>query len=275
MKIGNVRLNAITVGVSAELSEKTGNVTFIFAGQFDDRAINEFLKRQKMAFEMIGEVRVFRPGPEMFAFFPTDRRLVVISAKNGKAAPAADMVQAMKSGEGTLRTSTAMANLVHSIDMNAPVWGCLHVGEKYRNINILESFDSITLSSARHGNGIALRLQAKSAASASVKAAADHIATQIGELNEQVQRSRTAIPAIDVIGDVLKNAKVTFSETAVTVDADVKQSPADLIMLPVMMAYGTFGLPMMHAEPVRNQRQRSAKTGKSCKNPGVRFVYGE
>ncbi|HWE00901.1 MAG TPA: hypothetical protein VG326_00725 [Tepidisphaeraceae bacterium] len=246
--IGNVRVDAISVGVSADLNADAGDATFILAGEFDVQAIDDLTQRQKTVFETIDGVRILRPHPETFAFLPTNHRLVIVNSKKGKATPVVEMVKAAKSGEGGLRSTPAMANLIGTIDIDAPAWGCMRVGEGYRKMSVLESFDTVTLSSARRGDGIAIRLQAKKAGNANIRVGAERIAARIGALTEQATRSQAETPMVGMIGDMLKTAKITYSQTAVTVDADVKRSPADSFLLPLLM---TLGVGQSHAEPIQ------------------------
>jgi hypothetical protein len=245
--VGNVRLDAITASASADLDDKSGSVTFILAGQFDRLALEELAMRQKTVFETIDGVKVFRPDADTFAFLATDHRLVWIATKNRNSLAATEMVKAVKSGEGSLKSAGAMADLVRSMDDKAPVSGCVRVGDSYRKMSLLESFDSLTLTGTRQGDGVALTFRAEGTDNAKIKAAADRFSAATRQLTDQVRRAQIIMPSLSTIGDALTSLNVHVEGTVASFHVDVKQSPADSFLLPLMM---TYGIPQNRAEPL-------------------------
>ncbi len=156
-RIGNVRLDAMTFGLSEQIGHNIGYIVLVARGEFDAGAITALLREQLPADQVahIQEVEVFRPDPEVGLFFPSNERAVlVVGPRNGQL-PVEAMANAIKTGQGELKTNEPMNQLLAGIDRTQPLWAAMRVTDTYRQAPVIKAFDWIRVV-GRHEEGHAL-----------------------------------------------------------------------------------------------------------------------
>lgn len=236
--IGNVRLDAITIGVSGDVSETSGCAVVIVAGQYDAAALNQFARKLKFVFKTVEGQDVFHPDADKAAFLPSNDRLVLIAKPKDQDAPLAEMMSAIKSGEGKLKTTPEMATLLAKVDIKQPVWAVMRVTDAYRKAPPLAAFDEVTVVGRRDAAGFHLTVRAAGNDPAKVKAAADIASAMVTQTAKDVRQVGIAMPAMQSLADVLDQMKVSTSAGEAAFTADVRDAPADSFLLPLLMTYG-------------------------------------
>ncbi|MDB5174824.1 MAG: hypothetical protein JWN51_3597 [Phycisphaerales bacterium] len=223
--IGNVRLDALTIGVSGDVSDKSGCAVVIAAGQYDAPALNQFARKLKIVFKTVDGHDVFQPDADKSAFLPSNDRLVLVAKPTEQDAPLAEMISAMKSGAGKLKTTPEMANLLAKVDVKQPVWAVMKVTDAYRKAPQLEAFDEVALVGRREGPGIHLTVHGTGPDPAKVKAAADLAAAAITQAAKDIRKMASTSPALGNIADLFDQMKVAASGNGASITVDVPELP--------------------------------------------------
>src|SRR5207237_10059 len=84
-QFGNVRLDAVTLGLSGDFGENGGYIVAVLRGSYDARALSELARKAKVPAKKVGVVEVFEPGAEGAFFLPSDDLLVFMSSPRGRA----------------------------------------------------------------------------------------------------------------------------------------------------------------------------------------------
>lgn len=238
--LGNIRFDGMTVGVSGELSEKSGYVVAVLRGRYDRDLLATILAEQKVPAKDVGGTPVYQFNQETAAFFPSNDRAVVISSPLGQALPAAEVVAAVQANGGGLRTNQEMIRLVQSTDTTGAFWAAVKMTDTNRLIDILmfpplAAFDSLTLSGRQSASGAAeFTFRANGIDPAGVKRATTELnaglkslRTATIESEKNTTPSDTAAWAQWAMTAALDSLRITADGTTMTATITVKVSPAD------------------------------------------------
>jgi hypothetical protein len=237
--IGNVRLDALTVGASGDAPEKSGFVVVIASGAYDAAALGALAKKLKIVFKTVDGKDVFQPDTDTAAFLPSDDRLVLVAGGGEQDAPLAQMFAAMKSGKGKLATTPEMVKLIAAVDTSQPVWAAMQVTDAYRKAGVPEAFEEATLVGERQGAGMRFRLRGNGNDAAKVKAASDQAFAAVAQSAKEIRRVMNVVPALRVMADLPDQVKITTNGVSAKLTAELRESPVDSFLLPLMMTYGT------------------------------------
>src|SRR6185436_7560397 len=120
--IGDVRVDSITIGSSADFGPSGGFVATIVHGQYDSAAVRQALAKMQISPKMVGGAEVFSPEENLSAIFASNDRAIAIAGANQKALPIEAFATALKNGKGGLETSDEMKKLIASVDTTQPLW---------------------------------------------------------------------------------------------------------------------------------------------------------
>ncbi|MDB5291199.1 MAG: hypothetical protein JWL69_2440 [Phycisphaerales bacterium] len=224
--VGNVRLDALTIGISGNASENGGYAIVIAAGQYDAAALDQFARKLKIVFKTVGGQDIFQPDPDTSAYLASNNRLVLLARPKNQDGPLADMIAAMKSGEGKLKTVPEMVNLLGKVDVNQPIWAAMKVTDAYRKLSMLAAFDEVTLVGHRDGAGMRLTVRGTGPDPAKVKSAADLATSAIAQSAKEIRQMASTSPALRIIADLLDGAKVAADGNGASITVDVPELPA-------------------------------------------------
>lgn len=156
-RVGNVRIDGVTVGVSGEVGPNQGHVVVVAHGQYDAAAVADVVGGLKDVFKdtkAVGGTTVFANENEgANVFFPSNDRAVLVGGPGGRngggnVLPVEEMVAAVRKNAGGLKDSkdaADMAKLVKSVDTKQPMWGAMEVTPAFKQAPFLEPFDTVTL----------------------------------------------------------------------------------------------------------------------------------
>ena len=235
---GNLRLDGVTVGVSADIGPDSGFTVALLRGRWDHRRLADAMRDAKVPFQPVEGTDVFRIGEEIAFFLPSDEMGVLVAAPKGKrlGEHAAGMVKTAKAGSSPagLATNAPMVALVRTADTSRPLWAGAKVGEGYRRLPLLEPFDSLALSATKLKPGeFQLRLDARG--------------SKAGRANEVVAQAKRVLGEIHGSPEGTQAEAARYSKTlrqvaaASTLTADgngnasalatVRLSPADVLRM--------------------------------------------
>jgi hypothetical protein len=202
-RVGNVRIDSITMGLSGEIGNRAGYAAFVVRGRWSKSALDKVVGEHQKEAILVGGVPVAVMDDSAQVAVVDDTTLVFIGGASRETIPTQALVAALKHGEGELRQNADMARLVGRAATDAPLWAAVTVTPTYREAPPLAPFNTLLIS-ARPLAGDAQKL------SLAVDAAGDdekQIAATVKETQAQIEQ---AIPQIRQVAAMLPPAKMAL-----------------------------------------------------------------
>lgn len=244
--VGNVRIDAVTIGVADNVGNNTGFVVLIARGRYNTKALREMLLQAgRSNTETVNGVEVFKPDSEFAVFLPSSDRLVLVAGPRKANTPIAQMITAVKAGKGALTADVDMGKLIKTVDTTAPIWAAARMSETYRKASLLTPFDTLTMTS-KITKGVqdfkltAIGKDADKIAQA-VKEFDGHMAEGRKELSKQAER----MPMFKPMAEFVKSIKAVSDGTKVTVTASMKGGSPIMSMIIPMFGFRASSGPVM------------------------------
>jgi len=233
--VGNVRLDAISIGISGEIGPRSGYVVGIARGRFDARALADVLHKQQVPSNAVDGVEVFQPpGGESAVFFPSDDYAVAIGGPGGRDLPIQQFLDALKRQQTKLKAVAEMKKLIESAPADQPVWAVMKVTPTYAGAPVFAGFDTVQLTSTRTPKGIDLVFVGTGNDPAKARAAADMANAGARQAVEALRRMQQLIPPFKIIGDAMSTAKCVAKGGDATLTAQVTGEGSMLFLLPMI-----------------------------------------
>jgi len=239
--VGNVRIDAVTIGVANDVGNRTGFVVLIARGRYDTKALKEMLLQVgRSNTETIDGTEVFKPDKEFAIFLPSSDRLVLIAGPRKAQKPVAEMIAAVKAGKGALTASSDMGKLIKTIDTTSPIWAAAKMSETYRKESLFAPFDTMAMTSKVAKGVQNFKLVAVGKDAEKVAQAVKQFDGHMAEGRRETARAVERMPAIKPMADFIASIKAKADGTKVTVTASMKGSTALMGMfMPMMMMTGS------------------------------------
>jgi hypothetical protein len=258
--LGNMRLDAHTLGVSDDFSQRKGFMVIVVRGQFDRRAVVATLRKQFSGpgaggfGGMIGVSQI--NGVDVLSFFGvfkvlllSDSRMIIIAtpsggfggAGGGGGMPVKEMIAAAKAGKRPLHENKPLTALVKSIDRDkASLWAAMVPSEHYKKFPLFAPFDSMTLTAVQHEDGsVTGKLVALGADGDARRAAVAMMEQGKAEGTREMEREAARMPVVIPFVAFMKSIETRQDDRSVTVTAKIEDAGPMLMMPLVMMAsYG-------------------------------------
>lgn len=247
--VGNVRLDAISFGVSGDIGDRAGFVVGIARGRFDARALTDVLRKQQVPSNAVAGVEVFQPpGGESAVFFPSDECAVAIGGPLGKHLPIQQVLDAINKRQTKLKDVPEMKKLIDSAPPDAPVWAVMHVTPAYAQAPVFAGFDTVRLTSTRTADGMAVVVAAAGSNPEKAKVAAETVNAGARQAGEQIRRMQDFMPSLKVVADAMSTAKCEAKGGDATLTAQLSGEGSALFLLP-MLGFSAHA-ESQHAPPV-------------------------
>jgi len=144
--LGNVRLEAVTLGVAADVGNQAGFVVLIARGTYDAAAARQALKADKrVETETVEDVEVYRRDREVAMVCPSNDRFILFAGPGPEQMPLEQMLGALKKGKGGVDTDEDIAYLLGAVDRTKRTWAVMKMTDAYKNAQVFAPFDSVTL----------------------------------------------------------------------------------------------------------------------------------
>jgi len=231
---GNVRLEAITLAVSAPLDGQTGFVILIARGRYDHQKVTAQLRANaRRTFEADG-VTAFIPETDA-GMIPVDAERFILAVAEDETTPLGLMAKAVSTGRGTLAENAAMSKLIAEVDKTGEMWAVSRLDDSYKVTPYLAAFDTAMLVGRAGDSGTTqLTLTATGSDAEQVTAAAETIQQLIAEGIEQFkQMAETPMgPMIKPYQSMLKAIEIGRDGAVMTLTADVPGNAAAMSLMP-------------------------------------------
>jgi len=249
-QVGNVRLDAVTIGLSGRISDTSGFVVMVARGKYDAAGFKKMLLDTapgRAKTEMVDGVEVVRPTPDAVLILPSDECLVFLAGPpRDESVPVSVMAAAVKSGRGQLTPESELGQVVSSVDTAAPLWVAAKMTDTYRQASLLAPFDTMTLVATDQKDGLVLKLLAKGAD-------ADKVAAAVAEFNTLLQTARdkmaqakegSPMPIPKPLVDFVASVQVASQGSTATATAQMKAASMTPVLLPWFMMRAVADRPM-------------------------------
>jgi len=233
-KIGNARLDAMTMGVPDDVGSRNGYVAVIARGQYDRAAMKEMLRenaRGNERQETIEGAEFIGLGGGACVLMPSADQFIFLAGPKWEMLPIAEMAKAVKAGKGGLADNPDMVKLLKTVDMKKPLWGAARVTEAYTALDVAAGFQTGTLTGELKNNAIELKLAAHGGDPNAVQECVSLAQTYIQDGRNGLQREIARMPMLQGLADFLDSIKFEVKDGDVTGTATLKE-PAKLLMLP-------------------------------------------
>ena len=248
--LGNIRLDALTLGVSDDIDARgKGFVVVVARGQYDRKAVVATLRKEiasagRFGGGFGGGFSMSRiDGVDVLSFFGvfqvllvSDSRMIFIGGPGGAGAAVKEMIAAAKRGKGTLHENKKLAALVKSVDRSKlSLWAAMVPSEHYKKFPLLAAFDSMTLTAVQHEDGsVTGKLLALGADGDKRRAAIAMMEMGRAEGTREMRREAQRMPAAAPFVAFMESIKHRQDDKSVTVTAKI-DDPGAMLMMPLVM----------------------------------------
>jgi hypothetical protein len=255
-RIGNVRVDAVTMAVSAPISNREGFVVFVGRGSYDRPALEAAIKAEaRKTYELSGRT-VYKMGPDVGMILLDDQRIMGVIGEDDQAM-FEKMAKLIATGKDTLVNNKEMTKLVADVDKSGQLWAVSKLDPSYKAAPFMQAFDSATLVGKRNGAGnTIMTLKAVGSDAEQVGAAVEMINALVEQGKEQLKQvAESPMGAmVKPYQKTLESVKVAQDDTAMTITLESEGDGVRSIIAPIFV-----GMPMqraMHAPPPQPQIQR-------------------
>ena len=254
-KVGNLRMDLVTVGVSGDMGGRAGYVAVIGRGKYDARKLRALLraecptqttpeaakKRRRRCWYKVGQVEVFCPDDEVALMFPSDELAVMVAGPRGKGLPIEAVARAVQAGRGDLSDNAEMVALIGAADKSGMIWAAAKMTETYRKEELFAPFGSMTFAGRRAKGAMAFKLSAKVQDAQKLPPTMKMVQDALAKARKELAREAQRMPAIKPIADFIQSIQIKQTPQEVTATAQLKgDSPTGLMLMPwLMFAVGT------------------------------------
>jgi len=243
-KIGNVRVDSVTLGVADDIGgHKTGYVVLIVRGLYDadkaKAALAESMAPRGQV-KKIGQLEVHCPDDEVAMIFASNHQFVLMAGPEEENLPLADVARAVRSGKGTLEDNKELAGLIRAVDRSGPIWAAAKMSPAYREaLTILAPFQAMTFSTAKAKDGLLLTLNAQGEDEEKVNAAVAEFKARLKEAMEQAKGAAENMPAVKPAIELLQGIQVSQDAANVRITAPLRtKGAAGMMMAPLLLLSG-------------------------------------
>ena len=236
--IGNVRIDGLTVGASADFGETSGYVVAIIRGQFDRVAVAQRVREEGSPSGNVEGHDVFTLDEGGLLFFPSDNQAVYVLAAPGAEPPTKQLIAAARAGKGTLDKAEGMAGLIKSAQTDQPLWAVARVTEAYRRNLAIAGFDTLSLVGRQNGSTVNLQLVAQGSDPKQVNTSVQTFRAQHKGALEWMKGVSPVMPPLQRVTRFLESVKVQAEGAKATATATF-EGPVTRVIVFMNYPYAT------------------------------------
>jgi hypothetical protein len=247
--VGNIRAQALTVGVADDVGDQTGFVVLVGRGKYQPETARKPIMEEMRdrPVQRVDKIEVLSPDREVAMILPSDDRFVMIAGPGRDVVLPYEPVAKAILGQGGkgIEANEEMAKLIASIDRTKPVWAVARITPAYRELPFLVPFDTMTLEGEEKDGNLRLRLVAKGKDAEAIGLAVEQFEQMRQEVLREVMREAQQMPPLKPIADLFESVKVDNAGQTVTVTGELKGGGGAFMAIPLMF----FGMSTTHAQP--------------------------
>ena len=246
--VGNVRIDAYTMGLADDVGNDTGFVVIVGRGQYDSKAVAGLLALNAQKVEVDG-VTFLQVEREFLIAFDSDDRVVVIGGPRQVAKPVGQVAPGLKNPRKP-KFGAAMTALLAKIDRAKPLWVAAVIGDAYKRAKFLQPYETITLTGGQQGEKTLFKAVGTGPDPKALTESAMQIQSSIDMAAGKMDQAAEQMPAVKTFADLMKSIVVEAREKQVTATAELEGSISNAAALMPMMFFGLRSAQMRSSGPV-------------------------
>lgn len=238
-KVGNIRVDAVTLGVSADVGDDTGFVVILVRGLYDHRAVESFFSEQKRTthHEIGGTMFLGMDGDDAAVAPVSSELLVFVSGPGWEEFPLDKVAAKLKARPAEPEFSKALKTVIARADQSSSLWGAGLLSDGMKAAPPFAPFDELVLSTRKlqEGKKSLLKLEG-------VGKDAKAIAQTLQEMKEMVAQGIAELeqqgpPGMEPLLKVMKSIKFYSMGLNGTMSAEFDGDPAAIVggFFPLLM----------------------------------------
>jgi hypothetical protein len=224
-KIGNVRVDALTLGLSEDVGDNSGFVVVAARGLYDADAVKAVLRQIGAEASTVNGVDVLKVDSEFRLIPCSNERFVLVGGPRRQAMQVAmePVTQAIQRPPAKRRFGPEMEKVLAGVDTTQPLWVAARVTDAYRVVPLFAAFESATLGAKTDAEGALVgALVAKGTDPAAVKTAADTVKAGIQEGIQEMQQQAARMPFVKPLVALLKSLDVSVEGGTLTINGKLE-----------------------------------------------------
>lgn len=228
---GNVRIDAITLGISQEIGDNHGFIVAVWRGLWNTQAIHQALATLKVKTSIKNGIKIYHPDKVMAFIILSDNRAISISAPNQEEMPLDEIISKIKANPKAAPAATPLPKLVKSAKANKPdFWAVARISNSYRQAKLLAAFDTVTFIGKRKKDMVHFTFTGEGKNAENVVAMVKTFEDLRKQGIKQLGLAQT-MPFYKPLFDCLQSVKISVTGKKFTLTASLKGDPITLLFM--------------------------------------------
>jgi len=258
-KVGDMRVDGVTFGLSGDVSDRSGFLVAVLRGQFDRTAFSELIRQTGTPAGSVDGVAVFQPDNESAMFFASDTQAVYMTAPAGTSMPLKEMAAAVKAGKGGLDKAEGLTDLLKDADTKQALWLVAKTTPELRQFAPVAGFDTVMLSAHQDGSTFQFTLNAQGSDAKKVEGSVQELTRMLKESRDWFEMNAPVMPPLQPVRNLLRSIAPKVKGTKMTATATYNGPVTETL---VFLEY-----PYATAKPIEDGKPGEEKDGKPPGTP--------
>jgi hypothetical protein len=207
-RIGNVRVDDVTLGVSPELRNERSFAVLVLRGLHHAEYVRAMLEERGVEVEQRDGQAVYLLDRTSALFAPSDSELILILGSGGDQMPVDEVAAALNVPPAQLPFSQTTSSLIEGVDRALPLWAVVEVSEHYRRAPLLKAWETFVITGEYRDDALQLRAAADPVDPDGLDEAVEELITNIESAILEMQRAAEVMPQFQILVEFLESVEV-------------------------------------------------------------------
>jgi hypothetical protein len=217
--VGNMRIDGVTLGLSGDITDRSGFLVAVIRGQFDRVAFSELVRQRGTPAGNVDGYDVFQPDGESAMFFVSDHQAVFMAAPAGTSLPLKEMAAAVKAGRGGLDKAEGLAESIKAADTAQPVWAVARTTPEIRQFTMFGGFETVSLVGKQDGQTFQFQLVADGSDAKKMDASVQELTSYLAAAKKWFEANSPVMPPLKPVTQLLRSITHKLDGTKLTATA--------------------------------------------------------
>ena len=237
-RVGNMRIDGVTVGLSGDVSDRNGFLVAIVRGQFDRVAFSELVRTTGTPAGNVEGYDVFQPDNESAMFFASDNQAVYMAAPAGTTLPLKEMAAAVKAGKGALDRAEQLPELIKAADTGQALWAVARTTPQIRQYPPVAGIETLSLVGRQEGPAFHFHLSARGTDAKALEASAQELTRLLLGGRAWFEANAAFMPPLQPVRNFLRSVAPKVEGDTLTATA-IYQGPLTETLVFLEFPYAT------------------------------------
>lgn len=230
-RIGNARVDAVTLGVASDPDTDSGWVVVVLRGRYDAGAVRSELARGGRELELEGRrgAKAVAVSEVCVVWPASDERLVMVAGPAVARMPLKAIVEAMESGRAAGVRPEAVRGLLERTETTSPIWGVAQLAGEMGLYPITPSLDRLTAEVRRQGETWRLSVRGWGTDAEAVGGAVKVMRVMLREYVTSLETAAEQLPLYRPVLESFRTAEVTSEGAKATLEVALTGGPGTLL----------------------------------------------